>query len=122
VSRVIFTKQLISTSIITRLVTMKHAPTLILAAGLVAAQTSTVTVLLPEVDQQTIFASVISVGPTATSYFIACPSGENDVDCGLGPGMNLLYGPSVVTFSASYGDESVSPPIRSSYHPKHPNC
>lgn len=66
-------------------------------AGLsLAATTSVIWIIMPEVEQRTIEASVISVGPTATSYFLACPTGEDSLDCGLGAGIRLLEGPSTM--------------------------
>lgn len=63
------------------------------------AQTSIVTILLPDFDVQSIQASVITANPTMTSYLLACPPGTNDTDCGLGStGIHVLEGPA--TFEA----------------------
>ncbi len=87
---------------------MKHASSLLLAAaaGLAAAQSTTVSVLLPGFDQQKIDASIISAGPTATSFFIACPTGTPAEDCGLASGLELLYGPSTMAYGMTYSDGS----------------
>ncbi|KAL2266980.1 hypothetical protein VTJ83DRAFT_4257 [Remersonia thermophila] len=74
------------------------------AAGLAAAQASTtvVSVLVPFADLQAIEGSVISAGPTATSYLLACPTTARDTECGLGPGISVLHGPSILTYAMSY--------------------
>ncbi len=63
---------------------------------LLAQSTSVVSLILPDFDNQTILASVISVEATATEYLLACPSGEDATDCGLGPGVTFLQGPSTL--------------------------
>lgn len=61
------------------------------------ATTSTVIdVLLPMLDSQTVMASVEAVDATATTYFITCPTSESSVDCGLGSGMEIVEGSSVL--------------------------
>ncbi len=86
---------------------MKHASSLLLAAaaGLAAAaQSPVVTVLIPGVDKQSVDGSIISVGPTATSFFVACPTGTPSEDCGLLDGFEILYGPSTMTYGMTYSD------------------
>lgn len=91
---------------------MKHTSTLLFAAAtagatLAAAAESPVVVkiLIPMVDQQSIDASVISAGPTATSYFLACPSGSPSDECGLASGISVLYGPSTLEYAMSFTTE-----------------
>ncbi|KAL1837100.1 hypothetical protein VTJ49DRAFT_4280 [Mycothermus thermophilus] len=87
---------------------MKHTSSMLLtavtAAGLAAAQasTTTVSVLLPFADHQDIEGSVISAGPTATNYFLTCPTGARDTECGFGDGISVLYGPSTLTYAMSF--------------------
>jgi hypothetical protein len=86
---------------------MKHSSSLLLAAaaGLVAAQSPVVVkVLVPNVDSQPIEASVVSAGPTATSYFIACPTSLKDDECGLGTGFGVLYGPSTMSYDITFSN------------------
>ncbi len=87
---------------------MKHTSSLLLAAaaGLAAAASPVVNVLIPGVDQQSIDGSIISAGPTATSFFIACPSGTPGEDCGLASGMEVLYGPSTMNYGMTASDGS----------------
>ncbi|KAK4157343.1 hypothetical protein C8A00DRAFT_29771 [Chaetomidium leptoderma] len=88
---------------------MKHASSLLLAAGLAAAQsTSVVTILMPMADPQSIEASVVSAGPTATSYHITCPTGFSPGDCGLGDGIDLLYGPSTMAYTMTFPGEGAA--------------
>ncbi|EAQ87304.1 hypothetical protein CHGG_03923 [Chaetomium globosum CBS 148.51] len=78
---------------------MKYSASVLFTAGLAAAQTSVVNIMFPFVDQQDNGASVISAGPTATKYFIACPPGTSDEDCGLAEGVEVLYGPSTLEYT-----------------------
>jgi len=83
---------------------MKHTTSLLLAAATAgatlaaAADPVVVKILMPMADSQKIGASVISAGPSATSYFVSCPSGEPSDECGLGSGMKVLYGPSTMAY------------------------
>lgn len=84
---------------------MKHTtPLMLAAAGLAASQHSTVSVMLPMGSWEDMAGSVISAGPTATSYFIACPSDAPDANCGPGDGMHVLYGPSTLSFAMTVQD------------------
>lgn len=83
---------------------MKYSASVLFTAGLAAAQTSVVNIMFPFVDQQDNGASVISAGPTATKYFIACPPGTSDEDCGLAEGVEVLYGPSTLEYTMSYSE------------------
>lgn len=59
--------------------------------------TSTVIdILLPMLDSQTVMASIEGVDATATSYFLTCPTSESSLDCGLGSGMEVVEGSSVL--------------------------
>ncbi|KAK3307515.1 uncharacterized protein B0T15DRAFT_510781 [Chaetomium strumarium] len=86
---------------------MKHAASMLLAAGLAAAQTTTVSILLPMADAmpQQMAGSVISAGPTATQYFVNCPSDTPSYECGLGPGLTVVYGPSTLGYTMAYTAE-----------------
>lgn len=64
-----------------------------LAGSSLAQSTTVVDVLIPQVDQQTIFASVVSVGPDATAYSLACPPDTDSTDCGIGGGFLVTAGP-----------------------------
>ena len=68
----------------------------------------TVTLILPQIDAQTILAEVLSEGPTATEYFLACPTGEDAVDCGLGHGATVIEGPSTLEWHMTEESLSVS--------------
>jgi hypothetical protein len=90
---------------------MKQTLNLAVLAGYLAAQslaqsssTTTVTLLLPGLDKQTVLGSVITAGPTATSYLLTCPTDAPDDECGLGSGFNFLQGPSTLELHATMGD------------------
>ncbi|KAK4248145.1 hypothetical protein C7999DRAFT_13909 [Corynascus novoguineensis] len=87
---------------------MKYSASLLVAASLAAAQSSTVVdVLLLAFDSQTIDASVVAVAPTATTYALNCHA-ATDVDCGLpdDPKIQIVYGPSTLAYSFSIGPVS----------------
>ncbi|KAK3353594.1 hypothetical protein B0T25DRAFT_518630 [Lasiosphaeria hispida] len=88
---------------------MFSASTLLLLpalAGLTLAQSTTVvTLALPFADSQKIEASVIGAGAAATTYFIACPSGTDDTECGLGDGMTVTEGPSTLAYEYTRAKE-----------------
>lgn len=69
----------------------------VLATAQQAATTSVVSLLLPMVNQKTIVASVMTAAPDATKYLIACPSGMDSNDCGLGTGFTVVNGPSTLS-------------------------
>ncbi|KAK3997383.1 hypothetical protein QBC44DRAFT_315938 [Cladorrhinum sp. PSN332] len=80
---------------------MVRASSLLLSAGLAAvtaAQTTTVTLLLPLLGEtKTIFGSVIDANPTATTYSVNCPPDMDSNDCGLGTGFKVVGGPKTVS-------------------------
>lgn len=67
-----------------------------------AQSSSVVNLILPAVDAQTIVGSVINAGPTATTYAVSCPSGTDDADCGLGPGLSVVQGPSTLEIHETF--------------------
>ncbi|KAL2176809.1 uncharacterized protein P884DRAFT_260296 [Thermothelomyces heterothallicus CBS 202.75] len=87
---------------------MKYSAPLLVTAGLAAAQSSVVTVLLPQFDQQAIDASVIAAAPTATTYRINCPPGADSSDCGVPDEFEFVYGPSTFAYTMSMGKTMVA--------------
>jgi hypothetical protein len=88
---------------------MKYSASLLAAAGLAAAQSSTVVnVFLPAFGSDNLVASVISAGPDATSYRVSCPtSGADSDECGLASdGLNVLYGPSTLTYGLTLSEST----------------
>jgi hypothetical protein len=69
----------------------------LIVAPVTLAQTTVVTLLLPGFDNQAIEGSVIAADATATTYFLACPSGEDANDCGLATGLTAVEGPSTLS-------------------------
>ncbi|KAJ4294854.1 hypothetical protein N0V88_005091 [Collariella sp. IMI 366227] len=87
---------------------MKHATPLVLAAGLAAAQSTTVVnLLIPAADPQAIVASVISADPTATTYYLKCPDGTDATDCGLADGVSVINGPSTLAYTYLFSENSI---------------
>lgn len=69
-----------------------------LASGAYAADaTSTIDVLLPMLNSQTaIMGSVMAVDATATTFYLTCPTDASSLTCGLGDGVELVEGDSVL--------------------------
>ncbi|KAK4226796.1 hypothetical protein QBC38DRAFT_479677 [Podospora fimiseda] len=86
---------------------MVRVSTLLFAASLAAAQTSTVvTLFIPLAgDTQTIVGSVIAANPTATTYSIGCPPGTDSNDCGWATGVKVINGPKTAALDVS-GEDS----------------
>lgn len=61
-----------------------------------SATTSVIDIILPMLDDQAVMGSIVSVDATATSYYLTCPTGESSTDCGLGNGIQVVEGPSVL--------------------------
>lgn len=76
-----------------------------LAGSALAQSTTVVTILMPQVDQQTIHASVVSAGPTATAYLLECPPGADSLDCGIGTNFRVTEGPSTLEYHMTGGDD-----------------
>lgn len=93
---------------------MLRVSSLLLAAGLAAAQSTTIIkILLPMVDPQSIEGSVIAVGPTATTFFVGCPSkaaGDSENQCGLGDGITVTSGTSTYGYAMTYSGMTYVPP------------
>ncbi|KAL2148482.1 hypothetical protein VTH82DRAFT_2036 [Thermothelomyces myriococcoides] len=87
---------------------MKYSAPLLASVGLAAAQSSVVTVLLPQFNPQAIDASVIAAAPTATTYRLNCPPGADSSDCGVPPEYELVYGPSTFGFTVAIEDDSAA--------------
>lgn len=66
-------------------------------AGSALAQSTTVANLyLYGFEGDNIVASVVAAAPAATTYFISCGPGTDSTDCGFGPGLNFIEGPSTL--------------------------
>ncbi|KAJ9293400.1 hypothetical protein DTO271G3_7896 [Paecilomyces variotii] len=61
--------------------------------GLASAQSSVISVFIPDTDPQPLVASIIGNDAAATTYYLTCPVGTDGSDCGMGPGMTLIAGP-----------------------------
>jgi len=67
---------------------------LLALATAVAAQQTTVSLPFFGYDDQTIVASIIAVSDSLTTMSLACPTGENQNDCGLAAEQTLTVGSS----------------------------
>lgn len=72
-----------------------------LVASTMAQSTSVTSLFLYGAEGDSIVASVIAAAPTATSYFVTCPDGTDGNDCGMGPGMTYVLGPSTYGIHAT---------------------
>ncbi|KAM0255004.1 hypothetical protein ACHAQJ_006232 [Trichoderma viride] len=79
---------------------------LALASAAMAAQSTTVSLLLPYGDAQALVASVIAADSTATTYLFGCAPGTDSDDCGYPSSETVTQGPSTWIYTASYtGDD-----------------
>ncbi|KAJ5777646.1 hypothetical protein N7520_000892 [Penicillium odoratum] len=74
--------------------------------GLVAAQTSVVSMFIPFADPQSLAASIVGQSAGTTTYSINCPPGTDSSDCGMGPGLWLTAGPTTTKYSMSSPEEA----------------
>lgn len=66
-------------------------------AGSTLAQTSSVTSLfLYGFEGDNLVASVVAAAPAATTYFVECATGTDATECGFGPGVTFIEGPSTL--------------------------
>ncbi|PNP52224.1 hypothetical protein THARTR1_07433 [Trichoderma harzianum] len=78
------------------------------SGAVMAAQSTTVSLLLPFADPQPLVGSIIAADSTATTYAYACPSGTSPDDCGLIGSETVTQGPSTWAFSTSFSAEGNS--------------
>ncbi|KAI9927060.1 hypothetical protein ASPWEDRAFT_46539 [Aspergillus wentii DTO 134E9] len=62
-------------------------------AGLVSAESTVISMFIPQADPQPLAASIVGNDATATTYSINCPPGTDGSDCGMGLGLTLIAGP-----------------------------
>ena len=76
------------------------------SSAVLAAQSTTVKLLLPFADPQPLVASVIAADSTATTYAVGCPPGTDTEDCGFAESQTVTQGPTTYGFTMSYsGDD-----------------
>jgi hypothetical protein len=86
------------------------APQLLLglaAAGLVSAQNTVTSMLIYGADPQPLVASVIGSDATATTYSINCAPGTDGSDCGMGPGLTVVAGPTTTVLKIDEPDDDL---------------
>ncbi|KAL7933589.1 hypothetical protein V8C35DRAFT_46927 [Trichoderma chlorosporum] len=82
---------------------------LALSSAVVAAQTTTVSLLLPFADPQPLVGSVIAADSTATTYAYGCAPGTPADDCGFDSSQTVTQGPTTWAFTNTYaGDDSIT--------------
>ncbi|KAJ5659903.1 hypothetical protein N7507_006354 [Penicillium longicatenatum] len=84
---------------------LKTCSLVLATVGLVAAQTSVVSLFIPFADPQPLAASILGESASTTTYSINCPPGTDGSDCGMGPGLYMTVGPKNVQYSMSEPDE-----------------
>ncbi|KAJ5102486.1 hypothetical protein N7532_003015 [Penicillium argentinense] len=70
-------------------------------AALAAAESSVVSLFIPDVEGTALVASVVAQSAGMTTYSINCPSGTDSSDCGVAPGLTLTSGSKTVEWSMS---------------------
>ncbi|KAJ5949347.1 hypothetical protein N7454_000931 [Penicillium verhagenii] len=84
---------------------IKTCSIILATVGLVAAQTSVVSMFIPFADPQPLAASIVGESAGTTTYSINCPPGTDSDDCGMGPGLWMTAGPTTTRYSLTEPDE-----------------
>jgi len=74
--------------------------------GLTVAQ-STVALFLPGFDSQPLQATIVTAGPSATTYVVACSPGTDATQCGVPSGITVVQGASMYQLSQAFADFTV---------------
>ncbi|GIK04370.1 hypothetical protein Aspvir_008451 [Aspergillus viridinutans] len=77
------------------------------AAGLVSAQNTVTSMLIYGADPQPLVASIVGSDATATTYSINCPPGTDSSDCGMGPGLTVVAGPTTTVLKMDEPEEDL---------------
>ncbi|PNP52222.1 hypothetical protein THARTR1_07431 [Trichoderma harzianum] len=75
------------------------------SAAAVAAQSTTVSLLLPLADRQKLVGSVIGVDSAATTYAYGCAPGTPSDDCGFESSQTIAQGPTTWIYTNIYSDD-----------------
>lgn len=76
-------------------------------AGMASAQNTVTSMLIYGADPQPLVASVVGSDATATTYSINCPPGTDSTDCGMGPGLTLVAGPTTTVLKMDEPQEDL---------------
>ncbi|EXJ94174.1 hypothetical protein A1O1_02567 [Capronia coronata CBS 617.96] len=85
---------------------MKSSAVAVILAGVVAAQSSVVSIFFPDVDEQQLVGSIVSSDASKTTIAVSCPTGTDDTDCGFADTLTVTVGPS--TFRVEETFESLT--------------
>ncbi|PKK47509.1 hypothetical protein CI102_6991 [Trichoderma harzianum] len=77
---------------------------LALSGAVMAAQSTTVSLLLPATDPQKLVGSVIGVDSAATTYAYGCAPGVAADKCGFESSQTITQGPTTWIYTNTYGD------------------
>ncbi|KAL6698036.1 hypothetical protein J3F84DRAFT_366329 [Trichoderma pleuroticola] len=75
------------------------------SAAAVAAQSTTVSLLLPLADRQKLVGSVIGVDSAATTYAYGCAPGTPSDECGFESSQTIAQGPTTWIYTNIYSDD-----------------
>ncbi|KAL5083573.1 hypothetical protein Trisim1_001320 [Trichoderma cf. simile WF8] len=78
---------------------------LALSGAAIAAQSTTVSLLLPAADPQKLVGSVIGVDSAATTYAYGCAPGQPADKCGFESSQTITQGPTTWIYTNTYGDD-----------------
>ncbi|KKP07269.1 hypothetical protein THAR02_00593 [Trichoderma harzianum] len=77
---------------------------LALSGAAMAAQSTTVSLLVPAADPQRLVGSVIGVDSAATTYAYGCAPGQPADKCGFESSQTITQGPTTWIYTSTYGD------------------
>ncbi|KAF3387586.1 hypothetical protein F1880_000729 [Penicillium rolfsii] len=87
---------------------LKTCITVLATVGLATAQSSVVSLFIPDTDPQPLAASIVGQNAGTTTYSINCPPGTDGSDCGMGPGMFYTSASKTIEWAMSMPDDDFS--------------
>lgn len=79
------------------------------SAALVAAQTTTIDVLLPVEGIRSVSGTVIAANPEVTTFAIHCDDNANNVQCHILGTQTVVEGPSTLSINYSFAGDDEAP-------------
>ncbi|KAJ5480679.1 hypothetical protein N7539_006573 [Penicillium diatomitis] len=77
----------------------KSCIALLATVGVATAQSSVVSLFMPDTDPQPLAASIVGQSSGKVTYSINCPAGTDPTNCGMGPGMLYTSAPNDIEWS-----------------------
>lgn len=85
---------------------MKYTILMLMVAGLAASQSTTISLLVPNVHPKELVGSVVAVQETFTVYAVSCPGNEDVIECGIPSDFTITNGPTTMAFTAELENDT----------------